>query len=210
MANIYDPNTYSLSRSIRQSKGSAKYMLDPVFTNVARPKRVDNVGFNTRAGVSLASQRHLVDVESDLKLLNFPASKDPKIKYRPSCSQCGTVIKRGDRTPGDVTLCRGCYSGADHLKSFEFPTQWSRLLNPICSARERGVNRWQPIALNPQNLTRWLYADYKGTGSRNDDKDRHVTYMPHLIDQTPLLPGASRSVNPRTTHGAHTYPNSLF
>jgi hypothetical protein len=37
-----------------------------------------------------------------------------------------------------------------------------------------------------------------------------VTCMPHLIDQTPLLPGRSRSINPRTTHGAHTYPKSMF
>jgi hypothetical protein len=207
MAYINDPNAYALTSSIRQSKGTAKYMLDPVYTNVQHPMRVNSIGFNTRAGVSLASQRHLVDVESDLKLLNFPASSDPHVKYRPVCSQCGTVIKKG--RPGS-SICRGCYAGADHLKSFNFPTQWSRLYNPICSAREKGVNRWQPIALNPQNITRWSFFDYKGTGSRNDDKDRNVTCMPKMLDQTSCLPGKDRALSPRTTHGAHTYPKSMF
>ena len=161
----YDTGTYATT--LAQSIAPINYILDTTRTNICTPCRPAQPGYLGKVGVSITHQRALVDVESDLLRLHERSTRDPTKMYRPSCELCGSV-KKSDHAP-----CKSC-EGA----SFDFPecgnvTEYSRLVNPICTSREVGINRFQPLLLNPQDENRWLHPSEVGINYRMVVKDNY-------------------------------------
>jgi len=183
---MYDVQAYK--RSIEESTGPLKYRLDPLAVTRCDPCRPSQPGFISKTGVSITHQRPLVDVESDLLRLDIRASKDPNQDYRPTCPQCGNCSEGYPCGGGVVANCQNCQEKLHHLPICGPFTDYTRISNPICTARGVGINRFQPLCLNPQDEPRWLHPSEVGISYRNVVKDNHVPCIPKMIDPTPLLP----------------------
>jgi hypothetical protein len=162
----YDTGTYAAT--LEQSTAPLGYILDPTSINVCKPCRPTQPGYLGKVGVSITHQRALVDVESDLLRLQEHASRDPSKRYHPSCDMCGSQLKAGS------TTCKNCQG-----RLFDFPecdtmTEYCRLTNPICTSREVGINRFQPLLLNPQDENRWLQPSEVGINYRMVVKDNYT------------------------------------
>jgi hypothetical protein len=132
--------------------------------------------------------RPLVDVESDLLGIDIKNSDDPNQQYQPRCPQCG-LLADGMPTGGGVKNgCSVCNERLYNLPSISFQRDYTRTSNPVYTARERGVNRFQPLNINPQDERRWLQQASVGINYRMVVKDNHVPVIPKLIDQTSCLP----------------------
>lgn len=168
--NKYDQGAYE--HSLKQSTGPMMRNLDPIRNDRRSPSRIADPGFLGSVGVSVTHRRPLVDVESELMRLGVKNSDDP----------CALQVSE---------LEQGLYD----LPTSQFNTDYTRLSNPICTARELGVNRFQPVRLNPQDECRWLHPSQVWISYRNVIKDNHVPVIPKPIDQTPALP-KGRAGNP--------------
>lgn len=186
----YDPGNYEAD--IAQSTKPLNYLLDPISVNRCDPCRPSQPGYIGRVGVSVTHQRPLVDVESELLHLNILNSKDPGALYKPTCPQCGECYEGYPCGGGVVAGCNNCQEKLHHLPVCTPFTDYTRISNPICTARGVGINRFQPLCLNPQDENRWLHPSEVGINYRMVVKDNHVPCIPKLVDPTPLLPqGAS-------------------
>jgi len=191
---MYDPAAYA--RDLKQSTDPIRYRLDPSFANTCRPCRAPQVGWIGKVGVSLTHQRPLVDVESDLKLLDYRASRDPQQKYIPDCKIPNHQRGGGDNTcmegypcgGGVVAGCQARQEQLYHFPSCDIGTDYTRISNPICTSRGVGINRFAPLCLQPQDEDRWLTPSQCGINYRMVVKDNHVPCVPRPVDPTPLLP----------------------
>lgn len=163
----FDEGAYRAN--LKQSTGPLKYLLDPTRANQERPCRPTTPGYIGRVGVSLTHERALVDVDSDLKLLQYPASRDPEKKYKPACALCGQPKPPGS----NASDCVSCQAKAFNLPECGNTTDFSRISNPICTSRELGINRFQPLRLNPQDENRWLHPSEVGINYRMVVKDNY-------------------------------------
>jgi hypothetical protein len=197
----YDTGAYE--RDLKQATDPLKYSLDPVRNQRCDPCRVPTPGYIGKVGVSVTHQRPLVDVESDLKNLHIRATKNPTAMYQPHCPQCGECNEGYPCGGGVVAGCQNCQEKLFHLPSCDFMTDYTRISNPICTARELGLNRFQPLCLNPQDEARWLHPSKVGINYRMVVKDNHVPCVPVPLDPTPSLP--PRQPEPQTCPPA---PNS--
>jgi hypothetical protein len=159
----FDDGAYAAA--LKQSTGPIQYILDPTSTNRCQPCRPGTPGMLGRVGVSITHQRPLVDVDSDLKLLQFPASQDPRKHYQPCCELCG-IEKKSLTGP-----CKSCQGRAFNFPECETASDYTRLSNPMCTSREVGINRFQPLQLNPQDENRWLHPSEIGINYRMVVKD---------------------------------------
>lgn len=172
--NKYDQGAYE--HSLKQSTGPLIRTLNPIRNDRDMPSRIADPGFFGSVGVSVTHQRPLIDVESELMRLSVKNSDDPSAQRVPALEQ-----------------------SLYHLPAQQFNTDYTRLSNPVCTAREQGVNRFQPIRLNPQDESRWLHPSEIRVSYRNVIKDRHVPFVPKPIDQTPALPPKTRFNIPAAT-----------
>ena len=182
----YDEETYNVA--LKQSTAPLNYRMDPIAVTRCNPCRVPEPGFIGKVGVSITHQRPLVDVESDLMQLNVRNTKDPNQKYKPTCPQCGDCMEGYPCGGGVVAGCQSCQEKLHHLPMCELSTDHTRISNPICTARGVGINRFQPLCLNPQDENRWMHTSDVGINYRNVVKDNHVPCIPKLVDQSPALP----------------------
>jgi len=166
------------SRDIDQSTAPLKFRLDPSFAEVREPCFQKEVGWIGKQGVSYDSTKPLVDTESDLFNINRVLSRDPKFKYVPMC---------GGRCAGQPD-CSECQPKLSHLSECLVRNESTRLTNPKSTLRETGVNRFQPICLDPQDPSRWEHPGEVGINYRMVVKDNHVPCLPHPMDQTSALP----------------------
>uniref|UniRef100_A0A6C0J765 Uncharacterized protein n=1 Tax=viral metagenome TaxID=1070528 RepID=A0A6C0J765_9ZZZZ len=178
--NKYDQGAYE--QSIKQATNEIQYTLDPVRNDRCGPCRVTEPGFIGKVGVSVSRNRPLVDIESELMSLDIHHTDDPSKKYKPKCIQCGSS------NDGVGNTCPKCSQQLNHLPVCAFNTNYTRISNPICTSREIGINRFQPLCLDPQDENRWLHPSEIGISYRMVVKDNHVPCIPVLIDQTPALP----------------------
>lgn len=182
----YDLGAYCTD--LKQATAPLKYMLDPTFANQCDPCRPADVGYIGRQGVSLSKDAKLVDVESELLLLNYRNSRDPSAKYNPCCSP---------NYSRNLLHFNDCMIGTDY----------SRITNPPCSLRSTGVNRFQPICLDPQDTDRWLMPSQVGMSYRLIVKDNNVpTALPDVLspdrqnpELNPVLPRPGPSCLPQIT-----------
>ncbi len=183
----YDPATYATD--LKQSTDPLLYRLDPSYCVICNPCRPAQPGYIGRIGVSLTEQRPLIDVESDLLLLNRLASRDPNMKYQPNCPQCQNCGSSGYPCGGGVASgCQNCQEALLHFPTCNIGTEYTRYTNPLCTSKEVGINRFVPLYLDPQDEARWLQPSEVGVNCRMMFKDNHVPCLPKLIDQSPALP----------------------
>lgn len=183
---FYDEEAYK--QALKQSTAPIMRILDPIAVTRCDPCRPGEPGYISKVGVSITHQRPLVDVESDLLRLNYRNTKDPNQEYKPTCPQCGSCSEGYPCGGGVVAGCQNCQENLFHLPRCDIGTDYTRISNPLCTAREVGINRFQPLCLDPQDENRWLHPSEVGISYRNVVKDNHVPCVPRLIDQTPLLP----------------------
>uniref|UniRef100_A0A6C0BM64 Uncharacterized protein n=1 Tax=viral metagenome TaxID=1070528 RepID=A0A6C0BM64_9ZZZZ len=175
----YDTNYVPVD--LRQSTAPLAYSLDPTYAERCAPCLSTEVGWLGKQGVSYDQSKPLVDTESDLFNINRMLSRDPRYKYQPSCNgpDCVGVINGCDKCQPTLTHFPIC----EHIKN-----ESSRLSNPTSTLRESGVNRFQPICLDPQTPSRWEHPGEVGINYRMIVKDNHVPCIPQPIDQTAALP----------------------
>ena len=186
----YDQGAYS--KKLQESTAPLAYVLDPIGANQCSPCRPSNVGYLGKVGVSLTNQRPLIDVESDLLNINRYNSKDPNEYYKPICPRCGNCNEGYPCGGGVLGTCQNCQENLAHLPSCDISTEYTRISNPLCTAREVGVNRFQPLCLNPQDEQRWLHASEVGISYRNVVKDNHVPCIPRPLDQSAVFPNGGK------------------
>lgn len=183
---IYDTEAYK--KSLEQSTNPLRYLLNPMSVIRCDPTRPTQPGFIARTGVSVSSRRSLVDIESELLRLNYRNTKDPSQKYQPTCGECGECMSGYPCGGGVVGVCQNCQDTVNHLPVSGLFTDATRISNPICTARGVGINRFQPLCLNPQDENRWLQPSEIGINYRMVVKDNHVPIIPKMVDPTPLMP----------------------
>lgn len=185
----YDMGTYCTD--LKQSTAPLKYALDPVFANVCHPCRPADVGYLSRQGVSLSKKQSLVDLESHLMLLNYGASRDPSRKFNPCSCDPATIANNG----GEDGV------GLLHFDECSIKTDYSRITNPPCTLKGTGVNRFQPLCLQPMDENRWLSPSQVGISMRQVITDNWVPVIPDVVSAVkqnpeldPVLPRPSPQV----------------
>ena len=122
-----------------------------------------------------------VDVESDLKNITRPATKCPDYKYKPSCSNpcdnqgmpCGQGVVRGcSGKTGEMAN-----DNVVDLPTCLFPVENTRLSNPPCTLRGTGINRFNPLCMNPQSQV--FFPGQYQISSRLVVKDNHFPCVPN-------------------------------
>jgi hypothetical protein len=101
-----------------------------------------------------------IDVESNLFNLNRPLSRDPNEQYQPICPSCNCQHQGQPCGAGGVPGCvqngqsmNGRRCGDNSLVDFPtcyLPTEDTRLSNPPCTLRGSGINRFEPLCIDPQ------------------------------------------------------------
>lgn len=140
--NLYD--TCSQKEQLEMSLTPGLYKLNtPV---QCRPCFQGNPNiFSQRNSANGKSNRFMfgsVDVESDLKGINNVLSKCSKNNFK-KCDACNN--------PAKGTYCDECSADLVSEEDCYFPTEPTRLSNPPCTLRGRGVNRFDPLCLDPQS-----------------------------------------------------------
>ncbi len=183
---IYDKGAYKAN--ITQSTRPGLHLLDPMSTSRCDPCRPPGVGYIGKVGVSVSTNKSLIDIDSNLRLGSYVTSRDPSKKYQPSCPECGECNDGYPCGGGIASGCKKCQEKLYHLSSCSINTEYSRISNPICTSRGVGVNRFQPLCLNPQDECRWLQQSNVGINYRMVSKDNHVPCIPKMLDQSAALP----------------------
>lgn len=165
----YDQCTYE--HNLKQSIGASDYQLNTPRQEchgcfpTDPSKRID--GF----GGSVCSNKPLIDVDSELKIITRKASNCPTQKYLPREDEY-CVLK-------DFPDCR------------TLPNETTRLSNPSCTLRCTGWNRWEWLCQNPQSKA--LVPFDFNISNRIVVKDNHRPCVPSPIDQSQALPPLNAS-----------------
>jgi hypothetical protein len=190
----YDPQTYETD--LKQSTKPFLYSLDPIYANqcgdICRPS---DIGYISKVGTSIEKDHSLVDTESDLKLLNYRASRAPQHHYMPrgmnkNC-KTGYPGPEGGGIQSELLEQDRCVNPSDKWHFAECPrlrTEYSRVSYPVCDLKEVGVNRFQPICLDPQDQSRWEHPSELGINYRMVVKDNHRPCIPKPMNQYAALP----------------------
>jgi hypothetical protein len=166
----YDNGAYE--HYIRESTGPLLYQLDPNrFYNCkeCRPQQPGYMGPN----VSISRKNTLVDVESELKNITRPTSRDPKKKFLP-CKKSEPVASN-DGVPACPPM-----------------TDETRLSNPACNLRGTGTSQYVFFGLcqNPQDLDAVINRN-KPVDVRQYSKDNCKTEPFKPIDINDSLPSGN-------------------
>lgn len=186
MSLFSDPHPYEYK--MQQSVAPMQYRLFNNYGVHTNPCRMNDVGILGTNGASSHPERSLIDVDSNLKNLNIPLSNASCTQYVPDCP-CGK----------SVDDCISC-SKNKHQKECTLNRNWTRLTNPICATgRELGINRFQPLCLNPQDRQRWEHQAEVGINYRMVAKDNHIPKIPVPLNHNGLLPNGSKETRRKLT-----------
>jgi len=187
----YDTCTYSTN--LKQSVGSGDYQLNTprndcraCYTNDPS-MRLANV-VRSSLGDSTCSDRPLIDVDSELRIMNRRATNCPTGKYMPS-----------DRPFCTLTNVQECVTVR--------PQEDTRLSNPPCTLRGTGWNRWEWLCKDPQEKALMPF-DYN-INNRLVVKDNHRPCLPTPLNPLAALPAMNASdaviaYNPESCMTANT------
>ncbi len=214
----YDPLTYEVD--LRQSTRPFLYQLDPIYANpCGQLCRPGDIGYISRIGTSINKNYSLIDTDSELKLLNYRASKAPQHQYLP---------KRPNGRPSCKTGYPGPEAGGIQFElmdqdkftnpsdKWHFPecprlrTEYTRVTYPNCDLKGTGVNRFQPICLDPQHPSRWEHPSEIGINYRMVVKDNHRPCIPKPLDVNPSLPRpiTNLGIPPKNEDGVSGLPQT--
>lgn len=118
-------------------------------------------------GASMNSKYIKTDVESDLFNINRATTKTSCGQYAPATNQINTA-------------------GTEKVKECAFPQTFSRLVDPPCTARGTGWNRWEWLCDNPQETVMVPFDNLVTT--RLQQKDQHRPCIPKPMDPNAVLP----------------------
>ena len=175
----YDPGAYRAD--LRQSVGPGQYVLAAIsphcHTCLPSDPRV-SAGTGGAVG-TCAPTMPLVDVESDLHNISRPATNAPCGMYRGDGGApivCGTPVGAGATRPqqGMPMACDG------------IPTVDTRLINPPCTLRGTGWNRFEWLCRDPQ--ARALLPFDACVDTSLVIKDNHRPFVARPLDPTLALP----------------------
>lgn len=138
-----------------------------------------------------------VDVESDLLNLNHAASRCPSNKFHPDCTP-GNCKHQGEPCGAGVT--ESCQNDKNDLRNpwnrpndnnlTNFPncffeTEDTRLSNPCTNLRGTGINRFDPLLMDPQEQV--IFPGNYHTSTRILFKDNHrpSVVAPKINDMNP-------------------------
>lgn len=137
-----------------------------------------------KSGASWVAGEWKTDVESDLKGISRFSSKVPceSIHYHPDGN---TMNQRG----------------LEHAQDENMPHTFARLVDPPCTLRTTGWNRWQPLFHNPQENYETPFDHF--IPSRDLDKEKYNTHRVkscYAPNQQPSLKelGHEQDMIPRT------------
>lgn len=156
---------------MRVSTGPGRYVLDssPHYCNATfAPEPTVR---QQRWGASMNSQYTKTDVESDLLNINRPSTKT-------ACGQYNPTTSKVNRVAADTKM-----------KEESFPQTHSRLVDPPCSLRGSGWNRFEWLCENPQEGTMIPFDNLVTT--RLLAKDSHRPCIPQPRAASGLPPVAA-------------------
>jgi hypothetical protein len=183
----YDADAYAYVR--KANDGILNYNLS--VPQPCKPCRFVEPGFNGNA-VSTDATRPQVDVESDLFNIGRILSKCPASEYLPTCK--GAYTGRGGLPCGDSSGSVAAARARPALKnvpSCEFGQTDSRTMFPPCALRGIAIPRWDPLCLDPQDMS---HIDFPGViyqDNRLASRDafrRRGPCIAQPMDQTAALP----------------------
>lgn len=175
----------SLGVDVRQSTLPLEYQLDPNYAERCNQCRPLGPGWIAKQGVSYDANHPLIDTESELFNLNRVLTRDPNYQYKPHCPECENNPS-GYPCGGGIQNCN--QAQLSHIPSCNFHFEYTRISNPTSTLRETGINRFNPICLNPQDRSRWEHPGETGINYRMIAKDNHIPCIPIPMDPTPVLP----------------------
>lgn len=201
----YDTGAYQTT--IKQSTGPIHYRLDPIQNNQCQPCRPAEPGYLGKVGVSLPKFMSLINVDSEIRGLNYPTTKDPSEQFNPN--QPNPNIEETDAQNG------GMNKPWNEQETYNLPecnltTEHSRLSLPVCLNREIGINRFDPLCLHHQDENRWLHPGEIGINYRMVVKDNHRPCVPKPLDPRAGLPmggNLATCVAPSTEWCQSSYKN---
>jgi len=155
---------------LRVTTGPGRYQLDapPQYCNACyAPEPTTRM---QHWGASLNSQYIKTDVESDLFNINRPTTK----------AVCGNYDPRKNNVNA---------AAPTQMKDCEFPQTHSRLVDPPCTLRSSGWNRWEWLCQNPQEGVMIPFDNQVTT--RLATKDSFRPCIPKPIGAANLMPAPS-------------------
>ena len=164
---------------LRVTTGPGRYQLDAPPQNCNACFAPEPTIRQQHWGASLNSTYIKTDVESDLLNLNRPTTKTACNQYNPATDK----VNKG--TPVKSQEC-------------SFPQTHSRLIDPPCTLRSSGWNRWEWLCQNPQESAMIPFDNMVTT--RLQQKDQFRPCIPTPINSTAVLP-APNAYEPTTTYG---------
>lgn len=172
-----DPHAYQAD--LGSSVGPGHYVLSPVIPSCRPCLNVDPRVSAQSSGDSLCQTQSIIDTESDLKNIGRRATRAPGGLYRGDGSDPIVCGKGGSLT----------YPICDSI-----PTVDTRLVNPPCTLRGTGINRFEWLCQDPQKNVLMPFDAYIDTSIVV--KDNHRPFIARPLDQTMALPPGKNDRDP--------------
>jgi hypothetical protein len=176
----YDSGAYSAN--LRASVGPSHYVLATyAMPNCSPCLQLDPRVALGQSGATLCggSKMGVVDVESDLHNLTRPATRSPEGQYR---GDGGPPIVCGGGATAPLQACPG------------LATVDTRLVDPPCTLRGTGWNRFEWLCRDPQLNVLMPFDSLVDTSLVVKDNHRPTLACP--LDQTLAMPPGCRNVDP--------------
>lgn len=167
MTSPYHPVQQALTRlkndpfhqadDMRITSYAARYQLNPPAANCPITFPVNATTRLQKSGGSWVEGEWKTDVESDLKGITRLASKirNESAQYHPDTNRMNQ-------------------RGMGHAMDEDMPQTFARLVDPACTLRTTGWNRWHPLFHNPQETFETPFDFFIPT--RDLDKEKYNTH----------------------------------
>jgi hypothetical protein len=142
---------------MRITSYAARYYLNTPSINCPTTFPVNATTRIQKSGVSWVEGEWKTDVESDLKGIDRLGSK----------IRCDSVLYHPDNNSYNKTNLK-------HAQDEAVPLTFARLVDPPCTLRTTGWNRWQPLFHNPQETFETPFDFFIPT--RDLDKEKYNTH----------------------------------
>ena len=219
---LYDPCEASLK--VKESMNVGKYSLNtPIVCGncfQGNPRIIDQkTGVSMNSGVEWRFYAGPVDVESELRNINKPASRCPSHKYNPSCEgascnnqghPCGQGVVVGCKNQNDPLRKPWTRAQDNNLVDFPkcyFPTEDTRLSNPATNLRGTGINRFDPLCIDPQAQV--LFPGSYQIPTRIIVKDNHRPCVPTPAVNS-MIPPPKKQPCPETVKVCGVFTSPLY
>lgn len=183
----YDTEQYKYD--LHQSVAPLSYVLNPLVYERCEQVRPVEPGLIASQGISHNMQRHIVDIETDLKGINRGHSRDFSNMYKPNCPKVKNTGNSGYPCGGGIVAgFENSQEKLKHLAPSKQFTEYTRYVNPPSTLKETGVNRFDILFYEPQDEQRWHQQCPVGINYRLIVKDNYRPRVPVLMNQKSAWP----------------------